>query len=385
MSRLRPLLLLPLLAACAAGPTGVAPAPTPESPATAAYTATTFDTTWYVTNRARDGTELTRKLSDSLEFGFVVTRFRERVGPGTDGAFVEGLDADAIETARLDRSEFVRRLRARDSATAAPGGTIMYVHGYAVSFDLGITQAADIGHRGGHRGPMVAFIWPAHATIVTWPAPSAILTRAYRDDSLMAIASFGAFREATTLVRNAVRPGSLTIVGHSMGSRLVSGALTARSALRDSLIARPLPALVLFAPDIALAHFRDSLAAPLGPVASRRIVYASDEDRLMGLSRLINGDARAGQASAARALIPFGIELVDVTNGRKVNSLVRKFFEPGHGMRFASTALFDFFGVVRGVSAECRAASRLAERDETGAWRLSDGPIPADSPVCTTK
>jgi esterase/lipase superfamily enzyme len=382
MTPSRPLFLIPLLAACAAGPTVVAPAPTPEPPARAAYTATTFDTTWYVTNRARDGTELTRKLSDSLEFGIVVTRFRERVGPGTDGAFVEGLDADAIETVQLDRGEFVRRLRARDSATAVPGGTIMYVHGYAVSFGLAITQTSDIGHRGGHRGPMVAFIWPAHSTIMTWPAPSAILTRAYRDDSLTAIASYGAFRDATTIVRNAVRPGSLTIVGHSMGSRLVAEALTEKSSLRDSLALRPLPALVLFAPDIALARFRDSLAAPLGPVAARRIVYASDEDRLMGLSRLINGDARAGQASAARALVPLGIELVDVTNGRRVNSFVRKFFEPGHGMRFASTALFDFFGVVRGVSAECRAASGLAERDEAGAWRLSDGPIPAEPASC---
>jgi esterase/lipase superfamily enzyme len=369
-------LLIPFVAACASVPTAVVP-PSPDSGARAAYTATTIDTTWYITNRARRDGRLVRAAADSLEFGFVVSRFRQRVGPGTGGPFVEGMDADQIETKQLSRDDFTAALRARDSTGTA--GAIMYVHGYAVTFGLAITQASDIGHRGSHRGAVVVFAWPAHASVVSWPSTSAVFTRAYRNDSAMAVASHPAFREAASIVRDATGGGNLTIVGHSLGSRLVSEALAEPSALRDSLVAKPLPSLVLFAPDIGLSRFRDTLAASLRPVAARRIVYASDDDRLMTISRLVNHEYRAGQATAARTLVPLGIELVDVTNGRRVNGALLRLVEPGHGMRYASAALYDFFSVVRGVPESCRPASGIAERAEDGTWRLSGGPVPAEA------
>ncbi|MBM4192857.1 MAG: alpha/beta hydrolase [Gemmatimonadetes bacterium] len=349
---------------------------------------TSFDTTWYVTNRRRDGRDLTRTPSDTLEYGFVVTRYQERSGPGSDGPLREGVDAETVDSAQMSRAEWMSRLRARDLATAGTGaGTILYVHGYAVGFGLAITQGAEIAHRGSHPGPNVVFAWPAHSTVITWPSASAIVSRAYRNDSATAVTSHAAFRAALGDLTSAVRPGTVTVAAHSMGAQLVAEALVEGAAGGSEPDAngagRPetarLGALVFFAPDIPLARLRDSLAARLVPVAHRRIVYASDDDLLMDMSRILNKSPRAGEATAARALTMHGFEVVDVTKGRKVNGAIRKFFEPNHAMRFASSALYDFHGVVRGRSAECRSDERLIQRLPDGSWRLTDAPLPNDN------
>ena len=377
MRRLPGFLVFPLVVACATG-RGVVPAVNGQ-PSTVSGQPASDDTTWYVTNRARQGVGFSRTAADSLEFGFVVSRHREHnlLQPH----FLEAVNSEPIDTVRLSRQEFSVRLRARDSVAASTGdGTIMYVHGYAVSFGHAIKQASDIQHRGSHHGLMVAFSWPANASLMN----SAIVSRAYWEDRATATKSHGAFREAVDVIRRAVRPGAFTIVGHSLGSELMSEGLAAPSSLRDTLIVSPLGAIVLFAADLGISRFRDSLAAPLKAVASRRIVYSSDDDMLMGLSRRMHREQRVGQATAARTLTSLGVEVVDVTLGMRARHGLRRIYEPGHAMRNASAALYDFFGVVRGVTADCRAAAGMATRDEDGSWRLSDAPLPAGVPAMPT-
>lgn len=373
MRRAPAFLLVPLLAACA---TGRAVTPVVTAGPSTRDSGPVLDTTWYVTNRARQSNTLVRAAGDSLEFGFIVSRYRDN---GSASRFLGDISASVTDSVRLTREAFIERLRGTDSAAALAGdGTIMYVHGYAVSFGHAIRQGADIQHRGSHRGPMVVFAWPAHANIVTWPSKSAIVSRAYRDDLIAAEQSRAAFREAVDVVRHAVRSPSFTIVGHSMGSQLVTEALAAPSPLRDSLSTAPLGALVLFAADLGVARFRDSLATPLRAVTNRRILYSSDDDFLMGISRRLNHEERVGQAIAARKLGAAGVEVVDVTDGLRARYGVRRIFEPGHAMRNASAALYDFFGVVRGVPADCREASGIVQKSDDGTWRISSAPIPAE-------
>jgi esterase/lipase superfamily enzyme len=346
-----------------------------------AGTVTSFDTTWYVSARARQGGRILRAVADSLEYGFVVTRFRERVGPGSDGRYVEGFDETRVDSARLPAADFLRRVHAADSAAGTRGeGTIVYVHGFAVSFGRALGQAAEIAHRGSFRGPMIAFEWPAHTALATWPTPSALISRAYRQDSASASASRRPFLGALAALVSAVRPGAMSVVGHSLGAQLVAEALTEPSSVHDSLEARPLGAVALFAPDIPVARFRDSLAARLEVVAARRIVYASSSDWMLGISRLVNHAPRAGRTGAARTLAAHDVEVVDVTRGRRVDGSLRKLVEPRHAMRWASSALYDFFGVVRGLPAGCRAADGVAARQADGTWQLTSAPIPTAIP-----
>jgi len=371
---------VPWLAGCAASPAPVAPLPSPAVTAPVAADrsrSTTFDTTYYVTSRTRMAGRLTDQPADSLEYGFVVTRFREHTGANTDGRFLEGIDAEPVDSGRVGRDEFLALLRRADSAAATRGeGGVLYVHGFATSFGRALKQGAEIAHRGSFAGPFVVFAWPAHRAMTAWPSRSALVSQAYRDDLATAAASFGVFRRVVDDMRSSVRVSALTVVGHSLGAHLVAEALAGASAARDSLIATPLGALVLFAPDVGVARLRDTLAGALAPIASRRVVYASEVDRMMTLSRMVNGTDRAGETGAARSLAAQGLEVVDVTHGLRVNGAVRKVFEPRHAMRLASSALHDFFGIVRGVPAGCRTVGGVAEREADGMWRLTAAPIP---------
>ncbi|HVZ49425.1 MAG TPA: alpha/beta hydrolase [Gemmatimonadaceae bacterium] len=378
-----------LAAACAGlggGPAarpadGPAPAASAVTTGAPAGTATSFDTTWYVSARARRDGRIVRAVADSLEYGYVVTRFLERVGPGTDGRYLEGFDETRVDSSRLPAAEFLRRVHAADSAAAARGeGAVVYVHGFAVSFGRALGQAAEIAHRGSFHGPMIVFEWPAHTALATWPTPSALISRAYRQDSASASASRGPFLQAVAALLGAVRPGALSVVGHSLGAQLVAEALAEPSPVHDTLEAHPLGAVALFAPDIPVARFRDSLAARLEAVAARRVVYASSSDWMLGISRLVNHAPRAGRTGAALTLAAHDVEVVDVTRGRRVDGSFRKLVEPRHAMRWASSALYDFFGVVRGLPAACRAADGVAARQPDGTWQLTPAPIPAAIP-----
>ena len=108
----------------------------------------------------------------------------------------------------------MRALRDADERSAATGdGAVLYVHGYATSFRRGISQASEIMHRGRTEGPLVVFSWPAHRALATMPTRRALISGAYREDSVMAAASQLALREAVAVVLSATRPGTLTLLG----------------------------------------------------------------------------------------------------------------------------------------------------------------------------
>ena len=340
---------------------------------------TTADTTFYITNRARKRGFLQREFADSLEFGVIISSVITGTSRAPLDQLVGRVTIRTADSAQLSREEFGQRLHAADSAT---GETVMYVHGYATSFARGMTQATEIAHRGSHTGAYVLFSWPAHRAIATWPTFGALISKAYRDDSVSAHKSAGALLEALTVVRAATSSRSLTLVGLSMGSQLVAAALLPASPVREALTAAPLRAIVFFAPDIAATRFRDSLAAPLAPLAARRVVYVSSHDRMLALSRLVNHSPRAGQASGGLVLAPADVEVVDVTGGRRAVSGVRKFVDTYHAMRYSGTALYDFYGVVRGVAADCRVASGLAARAGERHWTLTNAAVPDTATVC---
>ncbi|HVT37464.1 MAG TPA: alpha/beta hydrolase [Gemmatimonadaceae bacterium] len=344
---------------------------------------TSADTTYYVTNRARHDGRLDRARGDSLEFGLIVTRFVRHAGePATDpiSGPLSGRQDDSVH---LSRGEFLARLRAADARAETVGeGALLYVHGYGTSFRRGLAQGTEIAHRGRFAGPMVVFSWPAHRAFMSWPSLGALLSGVYRDDARSAAESEESFRAALDVVLVATRHRALTVVGHSLGAQLIAEALRVPSPVRDALVLSPLHALVFFAPDISAERFRDSLAAPLAALADRRIVYASAVDKMLGLSRLVNHSPRAGQASGAQLLTAADVEVVDVTEGRRTRSAMRTLFDPRHAMRYAESALYDFFGVVRGVSADCRAMEGIAVRMGERRWRLTHAPIPAHALPC---
>jgi len=368
--------LLPLLLI---GPTSATPRVAPVAFGGVARADTVADTTFYITNRTRKAGRTTRAAGDTLEFGYIVTRFIDHQGSALSDLLLGRVTAQRTDSVRLTHGEFVDRLRATDARAAAhDDGAVLYVHGYATSFGRAMSQSAEIAHRGGFSGPFVVFAWPAHTALATWPTPRMLISHAYRDDSVMAQKSGASFRAALAVVREAVRPGALTVIGHSMGAQLVGEALRAPSAEHDALAKEPLHALAFFAADVNALWFRDSVAPAVAPLAARRVVYASGSDRMLGLSRLVNHSPRLGQMSSSRYLTDAGVEVVDVSQAQRASSSGWAIpLDMHHAMRLSGAALFDFFyGVVNGQSPTCRSATGLASRDTAGVWRLRKSPIP---------
>jgi hypothetical protein len=113
-------------------------------------------------------------------------------------------------------------------------------------------------------------------------------------------------------------------------------------------------------------------------------VYASTKDRMLTISRLVNHSARAGQKGGETMLATSDLELVDVANGRLAVGGMRSLVDPKHAMRYASSALYDFFAVVRGVAAACRTRDAMVERTGANSWKLTKAPIPVTTPTCGT-
>jgi esterase/lipase superfamily enzyme len=348
-----------------------------------ADTITVTDTTWFVTNRAPAGATFAGERRDALEYGYVITRYAEHASTPPADPWGHALKRTAGTPVRVSREEFRARIgeAAREAAVRGEG-PVVYVHGFATSFGRAMAQGADIAHRGRFHGPFIVFSWPAHVASPPLPRPSALVSRAYRDDSATGAASGDAFRRALDDVVAAAPARSVTVVAHSLGSQLVGEALAGESALREALVDAPLRALVFFAPDAPAVRFRDAIIPSLIDIAERRVVYASQADRMLTISRLVNKSARAGQAGGERVLAGAELELVDVTRGRRASGPIRNMVEPRHAMRYASAALRDFFGVARGVPGVCRAEDGLAELVGPRQWRLRDLAPPAGDVTC---
>jgi hypothetical protein len=335
------------------------------------------DTLWYISARARAEGRDTRRLTDSLEFGIVVT-----ARPVGRDPLVADLDLAVVDSVRLSEAGFISTLaeRAREVAAGTPPA-VLSVHGFGTSLHEAWDHGAQAQVRSRSRGPWVVFAWPSNGAGVTWPRRGQLFSRAYREDSASAVASRAAFARGARVVLDAVGGARLLVVAHSLGAQLVGEALASDSVLRARLGADPLRALAFFAPDVETNRFGDVYVPSVAPLARRVVLYAAADDRLLTMSRLVNGSDRAGLHIGRPPLVRAGLETVDVTAGLSAESWLLRVFGTHHALRRASAALFDLMHVVGGGHpAECREALGTAVPHEDGGWRLTpDAPPPIGS------
>lgn len=325
------------------------------------------DTIWYVSARARDQGRDTRRLADSLEYGMVVSRITSN-----GNLFVDGFNLAPVDSVRLTSSDFAAAVRAR--ARAASGGdslALLVVHGFGTSLTEAWAYAAEAHVRSRSPAPWVVFCWPSNGSGIAWPRREKILTRAYHEDSVAAVASRSAFSRAMQVVLPAIGGGQLLVVAHSMGAQLVGETFADDPVLRRALSTDPLRGLVFFAPDVPTPHFRDVVLPAVTSLTRRVVIYASSDDRLLTLSRAINHSERAGLIRGATPRFA-GVETVDATAGLRAENRTQRVLGTHHTLRRASGALFDLAHIVAGsYSATCRATLGTAVAVAEGFWKLT--------------
>lgn len=206
-------------------------------------------------------------------------------------ALVEARELDAAQFAGLARTELKTRRRA-----------LVFTHGYNTQFDEAVVRLAQIVDDTGYAGLPVLFSWPSRGEVRDY---------GYDKDS----ANFSRDAMAELLARLARDPGieGIDVFAHSMGNWLTMETLRQLSIAGDQKTLSRLCTIVLAAPDIDMDVFRTQIAR-LRPLTARIVLYASQDDYALDLSRrLFGGKIRAGANTDLSQFRALGIEAHDLS------------------------------------------------------------------------
>ncbi len=336
---------------------------------------TPTDSIWVFTNRAQDDGDWQERRGP---LAHLVRAYRVTPIRPDPVSFEVRLDVRPAGERRLGGDTMLSALRRELDATPDRSAAIvLHVHGYATSLDEATEEAAEMRQRGSFSGPMAVFAWPARSVGMTWPSPGRILTSAYGQDSAAAAESAADLARVLHDLVDAVGADRVVISAHSMGNQLLAATL-ARTDVRELLDATPLRAIAFVSPDVDRTYFNGDVVPSAQPLADRLVLYGARDDHMLRLSTHLvhDGQPRAGLFGDDAAW-PDGLEVVDITEGRVAAPWFGSWFDTNHALRRHGTALTDLFAIVAGdAPAATRDALGFMARDEGGAWRALDAPLP---------
>jgi esterase/lipase superfamily enzyme len=177
----------------------------------------------------------------------------------------------------------------------------VFIHGYNVSFDEALRRAAQLHHDLEFAGTPLLYSWPSHGSLLR-----------YTQDEGNSSWSITHFERFLTDVRERTNVDRVHIIAHSMGNRVLLGALE-RMALAGKFKDRRLGQILLAAPDVDVDEFRNRYVDTTVQAAEQVTLYISGADRALQASMHIHGYERLGlQRPDGLAMFP-GVQLIDVS------------------------------------------------------------------------
>jgi esterase/lipase superfamily enzyme len=233
----------------------------------------------------------------------------------------------------------VNRLRQRNHEDI-----LLLVHGYNVGFDAALRTAAQVASDLRFKGIPLMFSWPSRATLSGYAADQAN-------------AEWSApFLGRLLLSLSRIERRRLHLISHSMGARVVVGAMADIGRAEGSDGKKVLQNVVLISPDIDSAHYLQ-LAPQLVSFAERVSLYAWKKDRALHASQVIHETARVGGSGM---LLANGVDTIEVV-GPAASTAVK--LAP-------LDVLADLAGVIDGLAPERRSGLRAVESDAGLYWQL---------------
>ncbi|MBM1691611.1 TRAP transporter substrate-binding protein DctP [Sulfitobacter geojensis] len=209
--------------------------------------------------------------------------------------------AKIVELDSVTKANFLQSVAVDNSV-----GIIVFVHGYNNAFVDSIRRGATIQADIAANAKVISY---------TWPSDGELLSYGYDDSSTdTAIQTFKIFMDSLT---DAVDPGRINIVAHSMGGKLVTAYL-AGLAERSKLPADiKFNEVVFAASDVSKVFFQQKEETPFIPDvpisahAERITLYTSQYDRPLLLSKKVNRDLRLGLGNRSNIYVHSNIDTVD--------------------------------------------------------------------------
>jgi esterase/lipase superfamily enzyme len=207
---------------------------------------------------------------------------------------------------------------------------LVFTHGFNTKFDDAVVRFSQIVEDTRFDGVPVLFSWPSrgNATDYGYDKDSANFSR----DAMGQLLS-GLTREQNL--------AGVEIFAHSMGNWLTLETLRQIAIAKDERTLGRINRIVLAAPDVDMEVFRTQVAH-LGQLRSRIVLYASQDDHALQLSRrLFGGSLRAGQNTNLDDFKRLGIAAHDL-------SAVPGGLGQNHGKAFGDPETISGIGKVLG-------------------------------------
>jgi esterase/lipase superfamily enzyme/TRAP-type C4-dicarboxylate transport system substrate-binding protein len=269
------------------------------------------------------------------------------------------LDSDPDRIAKLSDFEVMEEpasfhdairghVQASKSKTA-----VVFVHGYNNKFHQALQRAATLREDSAPDATVIAY---------SWPSDGALLSYAYDEDMVRStVLSFQGFM---TSMENALGRNAISIVAHSMGSRVVIDYL--RLLIAQSQSAPRFKAIVLAAADVQLTEL-GQIRNEVKGLTERVTVYSSAHDAALWLSEDIHRTTRLGRTSPSTMFLEPDIDTIDASD------IDRRWFATRHGYVFDRRAgVVDLKAVIAGEPVDARPGLERLARGPMYFWKLKE-------------
>lgn len=160
---------------------------------------------------------------------------------------------------------------------------VIYVHGFATTFDVAAKRAAQIAYDFAYKGIPMMFTWPSNGQFYGYISD--------REDVQWSVSHIAQFLET---VLDEAKPKRVHLVAHSMGNQGLIGALHRMAIERQGKITPLFENVILAAPDFDAQLFADQIAQDVLGLANRWTVYSSDKDTALHVSTKVGNAYRLG-------------------------------------------------------------------------------------------
>jgi len=203
-------------------------------------------------------------------------------------------------TEHADKDEFYHSL-SNQLAKSADGVSLLFIHGYNVSFEDAIFRTAQLAVDLKFPGAPITFSWPSYADPLK-----------YTFDEQNAEVSIPALREVLEDLAKRSGAKRIHIIAHSMGNRVLAGALRSMPADARPVNREMFREVVLAAPDIDSRVFKTQFLPHIGENAQHCTLYASNRDRALMMSRYFHNFQRLGETEP-ELIVASGMDTIDAS------------------------------------------------------------------------
>ncbi|MFN3868555.1 MAG: alpha/beta hydrolase [Hyphomicrobiaceae bacterium] len=207
------------------------------------------------------------------------------------------------ELKALTEAEMLDLVRQRlASSTRFKDHAFVFVHGYNTTFDNAVYRTAQIAYDINFDGAPFLYSWPSGGGIASYT---------YDGEAVAQAEPY--LKQFLQMVTEKTGAKSVSLIAHSMGNRLLLRVLQdlQRSKPDDVKISQ----IVLAAPDVDRDVFAGIAASLQGAAKGGITLYASANDKALGVSRRFNGGIpRAGDVPGGVPLVVPGVDTIDATS-----------------------------------------------------------------------